>query len=193
MSLFENFIYKNGEIVDNSWVEWNHESIPNKPKELRDLMRYVLSLAGHWLTCTSLDGCYFVKSNTPPYKLHKNCDCYLTNVKDERVIDSAVAECDSRKFTEYVFTDDTKSKDKLAIFESLGFDRKDSIRLKYEYEKQALKEYLNGDYILKDLDENGQRLAIVISLNGKRFYTGWMVEPEGKIRNTTPFGGWVNG
>lgn len=125
--------------------------------------------------------------------MHKNCDCYLTNVKDERVIDSAVAECDSRKFTEYVFTDDTKSKDKLAIFESLGFDRKDSIRLKYEYEKQALKEYLNGDYILKDLDENGQRLAIVISLNGKRFYTGWMVEPEGKIRNTTPFGGWVNG
>ena len=38
MSLFENFVYKNGEIVDNSWIEWNHESVPNKPKEIRDLI-----------------------------------------------------------------------------------------------------------------------------------------------------------
>ena len=97
-----------------------------------------------------------------------------------------------RKFTEYVFTDNTKSKGKLAIFESLGYNKNDSKRLKTEYEKQALEEYLNGNYILKDLDKNGQRLAIAISLDGKKLYTGWMVEPEGKIRNTTPFGGWVN-
>ena len=38
---------------------------------------------------------------------------------------------------------------------------------------------------------NGQRLAIPVTLFGKSFYTGWMLEPEGKIRNTTPFGGWV--
>ena len=64
--------------------------------------------------------------------------------------------------------------------------------MKEEYEKQALNEYLSGNYTLKDLDKNGQRLAIAISLKGKRFFTGWMIEPEGKICATTPFGGWVN-
>ena len=105
---------------------------------------------------------------------------------------SAFAECDLRKFTEYIFTDSKKSKGKLAIFESLGYNKNDSNILKEEYEKQALNEYLSGNYTLKDLDKNGQRLAIAISLKGKRFFTGWMIEPEGKIRATTPFGGWVN-
>ena len=50
---------------------------------------------------------------------------------------------------------------------------------------------LLGNYLLKDLDANGQRLAIPITLAGKSFYTGWMLEPKGKIRNITPFGGWV--
>ena len=30
MSLFENFVYKNGEIVDNSWVKWFHFGIPDE-------------------------------------------------------------------------------------------------------------------------------------------------------------------
>jgi hypothetical protein len=128
----------------------------------------------------------------PPHKLHKNCDCYLTKVKSADVKTSAFAECDLRKFTEYIFTDSKKSKGKLAIFESLGYNKNDSNILKEEYEKQALNEYLSGNYTLKDLDKNGQRLAIAISLKGKRFFTGWMIEPEGKIRATTPFGGWVN-
>ena len=29
------------------------------------------------------------------------------------------------------------------------------------------------------------------SLSGTIFYSGWMLYPEGKIKNTTPFGGWV--
>ena len=82
---------------------------------------------------------------------------------------SAFAECDLRKFTEYIFTDSKKSKGKLAIFESLGYNKNDSNILKEEYEKQALNEYLSGNYTLKDLDKNGQRLAIAISLKGKRF------------------------
>ena len=45
-------------------------------------------------------------------------------------------------------------------------------------------------YRLKNLDKNGQRLAIKTTLNGNNFYSGWIVEPEGIIRNTTPFGGW---
>ena len=84
-----------------------------------------------------------------------------------------------------------KSKGKKAIFESLGFTDEDSKTLKYELEKQSLSNYLVANYLLKNLDSNGQRLAIPITLSGKTFYTGWMLEPEGKIRNTTPFGGWV--
>ena len=37
----------------------------------------------------------------------------------------------------------------------------------------------------------GQRLAILINLKGTMFYSGWMLYPEGKIKNTTPFGGWI--
>ncbi len=103
----------------------------------------------------------------------------------------AKADCPIEKFTNYVFTDETKSKGKKAIFESLGFTDKDSQTLKREIEKQSLSNYLIGNYLLKTLDSNGQRLAIPLILAGKTFYTGWMLEPEGKIRNTTPFGGWV--
>ena len=63
--------------------------------------------------------------------------------------------------------------------------------LKLEYEKQALREYLKGNYVLKNYDRYGQRLAIPMTLNGRTFYAGWMMEPEGKLRNTTPFGGKV--
>ena len=63
--------------------------------------------------------------------------------------------------------------------------------LKNEYCKQALEQYLSGNYKLKNLDRRGQRLAIPINLRGTVFYSGWMLCPEGKIKNTTPFGGWV--
>lgn len=59
-----------------------------------------------------------------------------------------------------------------------------------EYKKQALNNYLIGYYILKTSDLYGQRISIPIELQGKFILSGWMVEPEGKIRNTTPFGGW---
>ena len=32
---------------------------------------------------------------------------------------------------------------------------------------------------------------IKIDENGIVSYTGWMLYPEGKIKNTTPFGGWI--
>lgn len=51
--------------------------------------------------------------------------------------------------------------------------------------------YYKGNYILKNLDSCGQRLAIPILLNGNSFYSGWLLCPEGKIKNTTLFGGWI--
>ena len=55
----------------------------------------------------------------------------------------------------------------------------------------ARENYKLGNYLLKALDDYGQRLAIPVNLNGHRFYTGWMLCAEGLIRNTTPFGGWI--
>ena len=143
------------------------------------------------MNCTALDGCYFVERNMPTFPLHERCDCNKIKISPSVVKVNSKADCPIEKFTNYVFTDDVKSKGKKAIFESLGFSDKDSQMLKLEIEKQSLANYLMGNYLLKNLDSNGQRLAIPITLSGKTFYTGWMLEPEGKIRNTTPFGGWI--
>ncbi len=189
--MFESIQELNGQIVNNQWIEWDHVGVPNKPKEFRDIIRFVLSLLGHCMNCTALDGCYFAERNMPMFPLHERCDCKKIKISSSIVKANSKADCPKEKFTNYVFTDEIKSKGKKSIFESLGFSVKDSQRLKLELEKQGLANYLLGNYVLKNLDSNGQRLAIPVSLAGKTFYTGWMLEPEGKIRNTTPFGGWT--
>lgn len=124
--------------------------------------------------------------------MHIKCDCTQKVISIIKVKNNATAECDIKKFTEYIFKDKEKSNGKNEIFYSLGFNINDSLFLKQEYCKQALQQYLSGNYILKNLDIRGQRLAIPINLNGVNIYSGWMLYPEGKIKNTTPFGGWVN-
>ena len=84
---------------------------------------------------------------------------------------------------------DSKGKNK--IFYDLGYDINDSQYLQNEYCKQALSQYLVGNYVLKNLDIREQKLAIPTSLNGTTFYSGWMLCSEGKIKNTTLFGGWI--
>lgn len=74
----------------------------------------------------------------------------------------------------------------------MGYTKDDIYNLQSQFKSQALNRYLSGNYILKNLDNYGQRVAIKITLNNHSFYSGWMLEPEGTIRNTTPFGGWVN-
>lgn len=123
--------------------------------------------------------------------LHENCDCRKKNVSYLRVKNKARAECDLRKFTEYVFKDLEGSKGKNRIFHSLGFDIDDSSFLQKEFCRQAVSRYLNGDYLLNSLDRHGQRLSIKIILKGAAFYSGWRLCPEGEIKNITPFARWV--
>lgn len=49
-------------------------------------------------------------------------------------------------------------------------------------ELQAKKQYSMGDYILKSLDEQGQRIAIQINLKGNVFNSGWMICSNGMIK-----------
>lgn len=193
MNVFNNLIQvnENDELVSNQWIEWDHFSIPNKPEWFRDIIRGIMALIGHCILCSAIDGCYLLKRNAPQFPLHERCDCREKFVSFAKVKSNSDAECDIRKFTEYIFKDVKESKGKNKIFKELGFNINDSKYLQKEYCRQALNQYLSGNYFLKNLDMRGQRLAIPINLNGTLLYSGWMLYPEGKIKNTTPFGGWI--
>ena len=188
MGVFDNFKEVNGKIVNNQWIEWVHFNIPNEEDWQRALMQAILRMLGCCDSCVVLDGCYFVERNMPPQPLHERCDCSKINKNITNVKSSIHAECDIRKFTEYIFSG---NKGKKSIFESWGYNIKDSAKLKKEIETQAEKQYSIGNYKLKNLDKQGQRVAIEINLKGNIFYSGWMIYPEGYLKNTTPFGGWV--
>jgi len=193
MSIFDDLITIDTEnnIVSNEWIEWQHFLMPNKPEWLRAIVRNLWCLFGHCLNCSAIDGCYFVKRNMPKLPLHERCDCYNVKKDFSKIKKIAKAECDIRKFTEYVFKNTIDSKGKNQIFYNLGYNVDDSNYLKEEFCKQALKQYLEGNYVLKNLDMRGQRLAIITNLKGTKFYSGWMLCPNGKIKNVTPFGGWI--
>lgn len=193
MNELKNLIYtdSNGNVLYNQWIEWDHILVPNKPNWWRELVRTLLVILGHCFDCTALDGCYLVERNMPKQPLHNSCHCKKKYPTYSKVKNNAIAECDIRKFTEYIF-DSEKSKGKIKIFTDLGYSVNHSSFLQQEFCKQALKQYLSGNYLLKNLDRNGQRLAIKITLNEASFYSGWLLCPEGKIKNTTPFGGWIN-
>ena len=196
MSLFENFVYKNGEIVDNNWVKWKHSSVPDDEGEQRNKIRARLAELRHCEECTALSGCYFVKSLLPRKKddgkglLHKNCHCYLSN----RVKPKFTAFCDLRKFENYVFSDKYKDNWKNQLFKTLGFGKLDSEFLKQEFELQAKREYALGNYTLGKLDSYGQRINITIIITNKsgrqvEFVSGWMIHSLGLITCNTPIGG----
>lgn len=184
-------VNERGEIISKDWVEWEHFMIPNKPKWLRDILRNIIALKGHCLTCTSVDGCYFVRSNMPEQPLHPHCDCKTKTISYGIVQKNAKATSGMEKFRDYVFAPKHYGKGKVALFKSWGYTIDDSEALRREYAEQALIAYKSGQYKLKKPDEHGQQLAIPVSLKGKVFYSGWMLCPEGEIVLTTPFGGWI--
>ncbi len=195
MGVFNNYKVIDGKVVDNTWIELWHFLIPNKNNWFRKFMRILLAIFGHCLKCTVLDGCYFVRWNMPQNEvpetkglLHPKCDCKALNIEFSKVKLKSFAECSVNKFYKYIFGEGSNGKKDL--FEKWGYSIDDTNRLVEEYCKQAKENYLQGNYKLKKLDEFGQRLAIPITLdNGKRFYSGWMIYPEGELQNTTPFGG----
>lgn len=69
-------------------------------------------MSGHCMNCSALDGCYFVEGNMPLQPLHEHCDCDKIVISYSKVKNVATAECDMRKFTEYVFKDSDISKGK---------------------------------------------------------------------------------
>ena len=67
------------------------------------------------------------------------------------------------------------------MFKSWGYGVEDSEWLRGEMAKQGLERYVAGEYTLGKLNENGQRINIVIEIERKdkkemvSFVSGWMV------------------
>ena len=97
MGIFSNIVYKDGEIVDNSWIKWIHFGVPDEESAERELKRKNLAAALHCLCCTALSGCYFAINNKP--EKHPNCDCGQKTISKPK--NESRATCDIRKFTEY--------------------------------------------------------------------------------------------
>ena len=83
----------------------------------------------------------------------------------------------------------------VACSKSRGYTVDDARWLQTEIERQAREKYIDGEYELGKLDAFGQRINITIELPRKdkegtvTFVSGWMIEPNGKLKLNTPYGG----
>ena len=157
------------------WVKWIHEP------------------AGilHCLECLWLDGCWFTWDNAPIWPHHEKCHCRLEAIDYLVILMNATAYSDYSKFDPYLyFYRHGKNK----AFESWGYTVDAAKWLQAEIERQAREKYVSSDYELGKLNLRGQRINIKITIPRRdkegtvSFITGWMVEPNGKLRLTTPYG-----
>ena len=102
---------------------------------------------------------------------------------------NSIAKVDIRKFSKYAL-DPKNSKGKHVVFEKLGFKKSDARLLKKIYKSQGRNQFLKGTYTLGKLDSYGQRITVLIDLNGTKIKTGWMIIKSG-IKLVTPFAGFA--
>lgn len=171
-------IRKSADIPD--WVKWSHHSQgPNCCQE-----------------CLMLDGCWFPLENAPTWPHHPHCHCTLDPIDYTAVMTSAASHSDYGKFDPYLFnTQGRHPHGKEKLFKQWGYSVEDARWLQSEIEKQAREKYLLGDFSLGDLDKQGQRINIRVTITRRdtgepvSFITGWMVYPNGQIQLVTPYGG----
>lgn len=123
------------------------------------------------------------------------CHCILKPLPFSRVLNEASAECAITKIDPYLFDPKGVYKHKKEkMFESWGYSIADAEWLRNEFITQGLEKYINGQYQLGLLNEQGQRINIRVEIPRKdregtvSFVTGWLVEPNGHIRLVTPYG-----
>ena len=162
------------------WVCWTHHNEGNT----------------HCEDCLRLDGCWFEGDNTPISPHHPHCHCTLDPIDYSLVEANAAAYSDYSKFDPYLFnTKNGYTHNKEKLFQKWGYSVTDAPWLQKEIEKQALEQYLLGNYVLGKLDIRGQRLSIRITIPNRNastdvsFLTGWMLKPGGKLKLNTPYGG----
>lgn len=179
---------------NDEWVQWIHEGLlPAYTSEDKSRNVELAKFSNHCAICRNVNGCCFPKNNNIHYPLHPNCHCYLIDISKPII----TAECREEKFIGYVFANKYADNGKNNLFKEWGFAKIDTEYLINEFVRQAKQKYDNGDFKLGVLNEYGQRISIITELirkDGKgivKFYSGWMVYPNGNIKNTTPYGGEV--
>ena len=162
------------------WVKWIHEP----------------SGIFHCITCLQLDGCWFARDHAPIWPHHDRCHCRLEAIDYLVVLMNASTYSDYSKFDPYLFnTTGTYPHTKEKLFKEWGYTVHDAKWLQAEMERQAREKYIAGEYELGKLDVFGQRINITIEIPRKdkagtvTFVSGWMVEPNGKLKLNTPYGG----
>ncbi len=165
--------------VQPGWVKWVHHS----------------EGLTHCPECLKLDGCFFAEGKSPPCPHHPYCHCTLDSIDYSVVLANASAQSDYRKFDPYLWDIDNFYKHgKQVLFLRWGYSIEDTAWLKSEIEKQAYEKYIAGDYLLGQLNHNGQRINIRVYIpdrnTGKTvsFITGWMARPNGTLTLNTPYG-----
>lgn len=167
-------------VWEYAWVKWVHH----------------INGIIHCIDCLQLDRCYFALINSPACPQHEKCHCELESIDYSVVQRNAAAISSFSKFDPYLFNTNGlyfHGKDKL--FAEWGYTAADAHWLQEEMERQARLNYISGNYRLGRLDIFGQRINITIEIPRKNglgtvtFVSGWMVEPGGKLKLNTPYGG----
>ena len=162
------------------WVQWTHHSEGKT----------------HCAECLRLDGCFFTENTHPFCPHHPYCHCTLEPIDYAYVVKNAAAYSDYGKFDPYLFnTSGIYPHNKEKLFKEWGYTAEDALWLQTEMEKQAQEKYVSGKYKLGKLNKFRQRIDIEINIPRKdkedtvTFISGWMAEPGGKLKLTTPYGG----
>ena len=119
-----------------------------------------------------------------------------TELPSIKTLDNAVV--DIRKFSGYIFRGDGTG-GKEAVYNGLGYNIQHSEMLSDIYLEQAVEKYANNQYTLGSLIHYGQTINIEIELQGIDSFlgktscinSGWLINPDGTIRLTTPFAGFT--
>ena len=188
MGVFDFFTLEDDAILPTSWIEWYHQGIPDEVGPEREMVRLEMFAQDHCLECTSMDACYYAKAKMPDYRPHGGCHCKIFDVDFSVVKENAWVECDIKKFTEYIFNKGhPQNGGKYELFTSWGYDITDSEYLRDEIMSQAIDQYLSGNYEIRGNSGYGTIVKITVNVDGRIFGTGWIIQPKGGIKNTTPY------
>lgn len=135
--------------------------------------------------CVALNKTIFKGNNLPLYK-HPRCRCLWLPTKLNHVI----LDFPQEKITKYLLFEENK----FAMMRSMGYNKENANELYKKISQEISRGFLNNQYQLKTLNENGQHIQINFVLDGKNehshekfnCHTGCVVWPEGKIKIATP-------
>lgn len=136
--------------------------------------------------CVALNETIFRNTNKPDY-YHPHCKCKSEKVK----LNDVTLDFPMQKLTHYLFVDE----DKAAMMRSIGFYPQNAESLYNTISENVINCFLSNKYILKLLDNHGQRVRLNYAILGINDHTGQVfnchsacvVWPNGKLRISTPF------